>query len=218
MHKMVNELEEATHYYTLALHKYKKIVGTSHRSYAATLNNLGLVFLSQAQQAESKGSGNKLQSMGYLESAEVTLREVLRIRGDILEEDDPAVLITRSNLASVLQRTGRGEEGEELLRTTLARVIEKKGRESPEVAMALNNLGYLLKAEGRWEEAAGFYEEALALRRSLFPADHPQIIISLNNLAELYLSQEPPQEDKAKALQEEILGILQGREGGGGGE
>lgn len=43
-------------------------------------------------------------------SAEATLREALRIRQAILEEDDPALATTRSNLASVLQRTGRAAE------------------------------------------------------------------------------------------------------------
>lgn len=46
--------------------RYKHTVGEQHRSYAATLNNLGLVFLAQAQQAEAQGKG-KMQSSGYLE-------------------------------------------------------------------------------------------------------------------------------------------------------
>jgi len=220
MYKMTNELEDAVHYYAMALEKYKRTVGTTHRSYAATLNNLGLVFLMQAQQAEASG-GKKLQAMASLESAEATLREVLTIRAQVLEDDDPALLITRSNLASVLQRTGRGTEAEEMMRTTLALVLERtRGKkESPEVATAMNNLGYLLKAEGRWEEARGFYQDALGIRRALFPPDHPQVIISLNNLAELCLIT-PGLEGEGKALQEEIVGLLSevGGEAGESGE
>ena len=145
MHKMQNELEEAVHYYAMALDKYNRAVGTRQRSYATTLNNLGLLYLSQAQQAE-QNPGQKLQALGHLENAEATLREVLSIRTAILDDDDPALLTTQSNLASVLQRTGRGAEGEEMMRTALAQVVERtKGRNSPEVAVACNNLGYLLK-------------------------------------------------------------------------
>lgn len=35
-------------------YRYRQTVGEKHRSYAATLNNLGLLFLSQAQQAQGK--------------------------------------------------------------------------------------------------------------------------------------------------------------------
>jgi hypothetical protein len=112
--------------------RYKNIVGENHRSYAATLNNLGLVYLAQAQQAE----GKRVQQLGFLDrcggrgyhvamwavrvsddgdhclggSAEQALREVLRIRGQLFEADDPSVVTTRANLASVLQRTGRVAE------------------------------------------------------------------------------------------------------------
>jgi hypothetical protein len=52
-----------TSMYGLALGpcRYKQIVGEKHRSYAATLNNLGLVYLTQATQA------HKLQAMGLLD-------------------------------------------------------------------------------------------------------------------------------------------------------
>lgn len=46
--------------------RYKHTVGETHRSYAATLNNLGLVFLAQVQQAEAQGKG-RMQTMGYLD-------------------------------------------------------------------------------------------------------------------------------------------------------
>lgn len=217
MYKMTNELEDAVHYYAMALDKYKRTVGTSHRSYAATLNNLGLVFLMQAQQAEASG-GKKLHAMASLESAEATLREVLTIRTQVLEKDDPALLSTKSNLASVLQRTGRGAEAEEMLRTTLALVLERTQgkKDSPEVATAMNNLGYLLKAEGRWEEAREFYQNALRIRRAIFLPNHPQVIVSLNNLAELCLII-PGSEAEGKALQEEILGLLSVNDSGSGG-
>ena len=66
------------------------------------------------------------------------------------------------------------------------------------------------------EESKHLYEEALRIRRALYPPDHPQVIISLNNLAELCVAQ--GQEAEAKALQNEILLLLQGRAREGGGE
>lgn len=48
--------------------------------------------------------------MHELDSAEQTFRRVLEIRTEILPEGDPALATTRSNLASVLQRTGRTAE------------------------------------------------------------------------------------------------------------
>lgn len=207
MHKMTNELEDAVHYYAMALDTYERSVGVNHRSYATALNNLGLVFLMQAQQAEAN-KGGKMEALALFKSAEATLREVLVIRAQLLEDDDPALLTTRSNLASILQRTGRGVEAEEMVRTTISRVQEKaRGKASPEVATAMNNLGYLLKQEGRLEESRALYKEALRIRRALYPKEHPLVIVSLNNLAELCLVT-PGLEGEGGALQDEILKLL----------
>lgn len=43
-------------------------------------------------------------------SAEQTLRRVLDIRTEILEDDDPALATSRTSLASVLQRKGKPQE------------------------------------------------------------------------------------------------------------
>lgn len=43
-------------------------------------------------------------------SAEETLRRVLEIRSEILEDDDPALATTRTSLASVLQRKGKTQD------------------------------------------------------------------------------------------------------------
>ncbi|EWM27724.1 tetratricopeptide repeat family protein [Nannochloropsis gaditana] len=152
--------------------------------------------------------GGKMEALALFESAEATLREVLVIRAQLLEDDDPALLTTRSNLASILQRTGRGVEAEEMMRTTISRVQEKaRGKASPEVATAMNNLGYLLKEEGRLGESRALYKEALRIRRALYPKEHPLVIVSLNNLAELCLVT-PGLEGEGRALQDEILKLL----------
>ena len=147
-------------------------------------------------------------------SAEETLRKALEIREDILEDGDQALAVTRSNLASVLQRCGRSVEAEDLLRSTLAQVVEKSGRENEAVATAINNLAYLLKHEGRLDESFDHYKEALNIRNKLYEKGHPQIIISLNNLAELCYAK--GDEAAGKAYQAEILQILQGKETGEG--
>lgn len=201
--------------------RYKHTVGEQHRSYAATLNNLGLVFLAQVQQAEAQGKG-RMQTMGYLDSAESTLREALRIREEILDESDAALANTRSNLALVLQRTGRAAEAEELLRTSLARVVEKHGPESAEAALCLANLSFLLKTASRLDEALSFAQDALAARRAVHKgqADHPAVIVAMNNLAECHRAR--GEEAEAVRLQDDILRALgvppggHGEEKGGG--
>lgn len=46
----------------MAIIRYKHITGEKHRSYASTLNNLGLVYLAQAVQSQSK-----VQQMGLFD-------------------------------------------------------------------------------------------------------------------------------------------------------
>ena len=106
-------------------------------------------------------------------------------------------------------------QAEDLLRNTLARVIEKVGRDNEAAATAINNLAYLLKAEGRLDESLDHYKEALEIRKKMYEIGHPQIIISLNNLAELCYAK--GDEASGKAYQSEILEILQGREEPGAG-
>ena len=110
-HKMLGNYEEAIDFYTEALHVYKNIFGTDeHKSYAAVLNNLGLVI--NAQSLQAKG----IQAQNYLMEAEEVFQKVLDIREKILEYDDPQLATTRSHLAAVYMKTDRQDEGEKLLR------------------------------------------------------------------------------------------------------
>jgi hypothetical protein len=109
------------------------------------------------------------------------------------------------------------QQAEELLRMSLARVIEKHGPESGEAALCQTNLSFLLKSEGRLDEALGFAQDALAARRAVHKGQpgHPMVIVALNNLAEVHRAK--GEEAEAVRLQGVILELLGVDPGAGGG-
>ena len=83
----------------------------------------------------------------------------------------------------MLQRAGRLDEAEPLMREALAIRREVLGPTDPDVASTLNNLGMILRNKGDLTNAAPMLREALDLRRQKLGNDHPDVVIQTVNVA-----------------------------------
>jgi tetratricopeptide (TPR) repeat protein len=92
-----------------------------------------------------------------------------------------------SNLAVLLQATGRLAEAEPLLRRALAIDESNLGPDHSNVATRLSNLGLLLQATGRLAEAEPLLRRALAIEEKNLRPEHPSLATRLNNLGSLLL-------------------------------
>ncbi len=129
-------------------------------------------------------------NMGAYDDGEVALREGLRLREQVLDEDHPDIALSLQYLGSLKRRQGENEAAETMLRRAVA--IREKLAETDEdfqhLSRAYNNFANVLWAQANLDEAEEFHWKALELRRQYFPENHPDLAESLNNLGELYLS------------------------------
>jgi tetratricopeptide (TPR) repeat protein/CHAT domain-containing protein len=173
----------------------KARVGTNHPAYAAALNNLAAVYLSQGKHGE----------------AEELYKRALAIREQALGANHPDVAQTLNDLATVYAKQGKYDEAEGLYKRALAIREQALGANHPDVANVLNNLAVVYRSQGKYDEAEGLYKRALAIREQALGANHPDVAGTLNNLANVYQSQGKYGEaeglyKRALAIREQALG------------
>jgi len=173
----------------------KHTVGEDHPDYAATLNDLGVLYNAQSKYAE----------------AEPLLKRALAIREKALGPDHPDVAETLNNLAVMYGKQGRYAEAEPLYKRALAIDEKALGPENPGLAPDLNNLAELYHTQGKYAEAEPLYKRALAIFEKALGPDHPDVATSLGNLAELYRDQgkyaeAEPLYKRSLAIREKTLG------------
>jgi tetratricopeptide (TPR) repeat protein len=116
-----------------------------------------------------------------------------------------------SNLAQVLNREGKYEEAEAMLRQTLAIGEKVLGREHPDTLASMNNLALVLDSQGKYEEAEAMHRQTLAIGEKVLGHEHPSTLMSMSNLAGVLGSQGMYEEAEAMhrqtlARREKVLG------------
>jgi tetratricopeptide (TPR) repeat protein len=151
----------------------KKILGETHRDYAASLNNLAELY----------------QSQGDYARAEPLYRQAVEIGKKVLGETHPQYATGLNNLAMLYHSQGDYARAEPLLRQALE--IRKKalGETHSDYAQSLNNVALLYKSKGDNARAEPLYRLALEIDKKVLGETHPHYATDLNNLAELYHSQ-----------------------------
>ena len=124
-----------------------------------------------------------LTDIAQYREAEPLLRQAMKLREEMLGQDDPAVAEALNNLALLLQATNRLKEAEPLMRRALEIDEKRYGPEHPKVAIRLNNLALLLQTTNRLQEAEPLMRRAVKLREEKVGADDPAVAVALNNLA-----------------------------------
>ena len=93
------------------------------------------------------------------------------------------LLILLFNFCALLDHSGKLDEAETVMRSTLAVSRRTVGDDHPQTIVAINNLASLLRKKGKFEEGIDLSREALERVRRVLGAEHPNTILSMNNLA-----------------------------------
>ncbi|MDM7952924.1 MAG: tetratricopeptide repeat protein [Cyanobium sp. CZS 25K] len=173
----------------------EKAQGPDHPDTAASLNNLGLLYIKERAFAK----------------AEPLLLRALAIRTRILGPDHPFTALSLHNLAWLYDNQSSDAKAEALYLRALVIAEKALGPEHPGLALGLNNLGLLYSSQGDYAKAESLYLRALAIREKAMGSEHPDTATSLNNLAALYISQgayakAEPLLRRSLAIKQKVLG------------
>jgi CHAT domain-containing protein/tetratricopeptide (TPR) repeat protein len=162
---------------------------------ASTLNNLGIVYVSQGKYADAEG----------------LYRRALAIREKALGANDLGLARTLDNLATVYIYQAKYADAERLYERALAIEERALGANHPDVAGTLSNLAVVYESQGKYADAEGLYRRALAIQEKALGADHPDVARTLSNLAIVYRWQGKYAEAeglyrRALAIREKALG------------
>jgi tetratricopeptide (TPR) repeat protein len=159
--------EPAERHLRAALEMRRRVLGPEHADVAESLVALA----------------SHMRGRGDLASAEGLLREAVGLYGRLgLAGSLPGVM-ARSELASVLDQLGQGDEGERLHRETLAAKRRLLGSEHHLVAESLNNLAVVVGQKGNWEEAETLHRESLEIMKKVHGPEHPEVAAAMSTLA-----------------------------------
>ena len=78
-------------------------------------------------------------------------------------------------MRQLLQRLGRLDEAEPLVREDLDASRETLGSQHPDTLVSINNLAQLLKAQGDMQGARALFAEAVSTGREVLGDDHPDV-------------------------------------------
>ena len=158
--------------YKQSLEIRRTALGEDHPDFAASLNNLALLY----------------HSMGRYEEAEPLYKQSMEIRRTAPGEDHPSFAASLNNLAGLYDSMGRYEEAEPLYKQSMEIHRTALGEDHTSFATSLNNLAGLYESMGRYEEAVPLFQQSLEIRRTALGEDHPSFAATLNNLALSYKS------------------------------
>ena len=164
------EYEQAIPYAEILVEISKIVFGEKHPSYAASLNNLGLLYA----------------EMGEYSKAESYYLEVLRIRKEVLDENHPDYATSLGKLGNLYCAMGEYSKAESYSLEALRIRKEVLDENHPSYAASLNNLGVLYAEMGEYSKAESYSLEALRILKSVLDENHPDYANSLGNLGNLY--------------------------------
>ncbi|HAS39470.1 MAG TPA: hypothetical protein DCS93_03285 [Microscillaceae bacterium] len=191
------------------------LFGKENVNYAASCNNLALLYASQGKYSEAEplySEAKKIvakvlgvhnlsyasccnnlaalyDSQGKYTEAKPLYSEAKQILAKVLGTNHPTYAKSCDNLAGLYKEQGKYTEAEPLYleaQQILARVL---GTYHPSYATSCSNLAGFYLSQGKYAEAKPLYLEAKQIRTKVFGIHHPDYANSCDNLAGFYLSQ-----------------------------
>ena len=150
---------------------------------------------------------NALGAQGRYWEAEQLCREVLPVQQWGFGAEDPATLITASNLAIYLAQQGKDAEAERIQREVLAAQQRQIGEENPDTLVTAMDLATTLSNQERHAEAGKLQREVLEIQQRKLGTEHPNTLMTAGNLANS-LSNQGRHVD-AERMQREVLAARQ---------
>jgi serine/threonine protein kinase len=179
------ELERA------ALGLRQQTFGSQSLEAASSLNDLGLVLMTQHKQSE----------------AEKAHGQALEIRRRLLGAENLDAATSLNDLAAVYRDQGKLAQAEAMAQEALQIRLRLCGEEHLDVADSLRNLSIIYGSQGRWREAKETAEKVLMMRRKLLGPEHPFIPSALEDVA--WAASNLKQYDEAKRIAAEALVLRQ---------
>ncbi|MFV0543046.1 MAG: tetratricopeptide repeat protein [Marinicella pacifica] len=184
----------------------------------STLNNLALLYKSQAKYSNAKSLFERClklnvddaflatilnnlamlhESLAEYSEAIPLLEESLKLSINLLGEEHPNVTSTQSNLAMIYSSIKDYDKAENLLKSSLSIVGNYQGKESWQLPTILNNLALVYHYQAKYNKALPLFKRSLEISEKKFGGGHIKIAKTLNNIAMVYDSQN----NHAKAAQ-----------------
>lgn len=129
-----------------------------------------------------------LREMGRYAEAEAACLAAVAIHQQLTPEGSVLMVKAQNLLATLLRRSGRMEEAEQVLLPVLDFQTREYGADSPERAFVLYDLGLVYKEKGDYTRAERCYLESLEIRERTLGREHNLYAWSLTGLAGLYKS------------------------------
>ena len=148
----------------------EKVLGREHRDYAASLNNLAILYW----------------KMGNYEKAEPLYLESKAIREKVLGKEHYDYAASLTNLANLYVDMGNFEKAESFYLESKVILEKVLGKEHPDYAGILKNLANLYKNMGDYEKAEPLSLESKAILEKVLGKEHYDYATSLIILAALY--------------------------------
>ncbi|KAH8894724.1 hypothetical protein GQ53DRAFT_780118 [Thozetella sp. PMI_491] len=147
------------------------------------------IFSSFARQALMAGTGSRYEMAGKAtllhrasayfyykgqwKDAERLQLEAVKLKREVLGEEDPSTLASMGNLALIFRNQGRLEEAEKLGVEVMETRKRKLGADHPDTLISMGNLAFIFHSQGRLEEAEKLGVEVMETRKRKLGADHP---------------------------------------------
>ena len=116
------------------------------------------------------------RQMGDYKTAELFLKEALKMNKRHFGEAHPEVATSENNLAIVYKYSGQFTKGLALYRAALAKLIAEFGEDALPLSSIYHNIGGILHACGKYEEAEAPGRRAWEISKLHLGASHPQSV------------------------------------------
>jgi len=150
-----------------ALALRQQTFGPDSLEVAASLNDLGLVLMTQHK----------------LPEAEKDHAQALAIRRRLLGDENSDTATSLNDLAAVYRDQGKLTQAEAMAKQALRTRRKLLGDDHLDVADSLRNLSIIYGSQGKWAEAKETAEQVLAIRRKRIGPEHPFIPSALEDVA-----------------------------------
>ena len=148
----------------------KKSVGTNHLSYAATLYNVALMLVNDANGAVTPAEKHK-----KFDAARAHYATVIRIRAAQLGPNHSSIGQVYLSLGSLHRKQDTNEEAIKCFEKALAILIRTVGPFHHQVASTYNNMAIAIRKLGRYDEALKMCEKTLAIKKRLMGEEHASV-------------------------------------------
>jgi CHAT domain-containing protein/Tfp pilus assembly protein PilF len=142
---------------------------------------------------------------GHPARALAVAKQMLKARGDLLDQSHPVFATSLNNLAFLYHATGQHKQALPLYRRVVEIYKTSLGQDHPRYALSLNNLAGLSKDMGEHRDALTLYRRSLEIYKAALGQTNPDYALGLNNLAGL--SRDVGDYRQAQALYKQALEV-----------